>query len=125
MPLQTTFRQIGDLSIDAPFVIGQRLTRFALAGTKPTENDRQEFLDMVLEKQLAMTESWLGMWAELASVQQSMWLAWLSGSSSWWHALATPHVTLNRVVNEGLAPYHLKAGANARRLAQTPLLQRD
>ena len=122
MPHTKTFRQLGDLSIDAPFVISHRLTRFALAAHQPSEQDREEFLGMVLEKQLAMTESWLAMWAEVVSVQQSIWLAWLGGSSSWWHALATPHLTANRVLYEGLAPYHQKAGANARRLAQTPLL---
>lgn len=123
MPHTKTFRQLGDLSIDAPFVIGHRLTRLALAGPNPSDQDRQEFLGMMLEKQLAMTESWVAMWAEIASVQQSMWRAWLGGSSSWWVTLATPHLTAQRVLNEGLSPYHRKAGDNARRLAGTPLLQ--
>lgn len=123
MPHTRTFRQLGELSIDAPYVIGHRLTRFALAGPNPSEQDREEFLGMVLEKQLATTESWLAMWGEVFSVQQSMWLAWLNGSNSWWHSLATPHLMAHRVLNEGLAPYHLKAGANARRLARTPLVQ--
>jgi len=123
MPHKNTFRQLGDLSIDAPFVIGHRLTRLALAGPNPSDRDRQEFLGMVLEKHQAMTESWFAMWGEIFSVQQSMWMAWINGSSSWWHALATPHVTAHRVFNEGLAPFHQKVGANARRLAGTPLLQ--
>jgi len=122
MPHTQTLRQLGDLSIDAPFVIGHRLARIALAGPVPNARDQKEFVGMVLEKQLAMTQSWFAMWGELMSVQHSLWTAWLGGSNSWWLTAATPHLTAQRVLNEGLAPYHKTAGENARRLARTPLL---
>jgi len=126
-----TARQLGELSLAAPQVVAHRMTRMWLAGPVLSENDREEFTGMVLEKQLAFTQSWFAMCAEAARIQQSMfWSFFGNAPSVWslnpltlWLNLAAHHnESVHRVFSKGLAPVYRKTVSNSRRLSRTPIL---
>jgi len=111
-------RQLLDLGVAVPQVVGQRLLRMAAAGASPGVRDRRELAAMVLEKQTAFVQSWMAMWLESARLQQQ-W-AW-----TWWQGGAMPVLSLagagrawEQILGRGLAPIRHKAMANARRLSR-------
>lgn len=123
----TTARQLGELGVAAPQVVAHRMTRLWMAGPVPSDHDREEFTDMVLEKLHACTQSWVAMFAEALRTQQNMFHALFgSAPSLWsfnplvlWLNLAAHHnESAQRVFNVGLAPVHSKAVANALRLSR-------
>jgi len=126
-----TARQLGELSLAAPQVVAHRMTRMWLAGPVLSEHDREEFTGMVMEKQLAFTQSWFAMLAEVARIQQSVFWCFFGGSSSVWslnpltmclNIAAEHNEAVHRVFSKGLGPVYRKAVSNSRRLSQTPLL---
>jgi hypothetical protein len=126
---QVTARQLGELSLAAPQVITHRLMRLWLSGPVLSERDRTEFTAMVLEKQLAFSQSWFAMWAETVRIQQSLlWPCFGAPATGVTNPLAMAlemaaqyNDSVHRVFSKGLAPVHRKALSNAQRLGRTPV----
>jgi hypothetical protein len=116
----TTAVKLAELGFAAPQVIAHRLTRMALASPTLSARDRKEFTGMALEKQAAVAQAWMGMFAEGVRFQQQFALSLMTGVTPWLHAGRAKTAT-SRVVSAGLAPIHRKAVANAKRLARTKL----
>ena len=73
---------------------------------------------MVVEKQVAFSQAWLTMGAEMFKVQQQLCLAWMR--NPWTMSQKLP-VAADKVAARSLAPIRRKAVANAKRLSQTSL----
>ena len=112
--------KLAELGFAAPQVIAHRLARMALAGPTISARDRKEFTDMVVEKQAALAQTWLGMFAEGVRLQQQFALSLFTGATTRQHAVLAKSAAL-RIASTGLAPFHRKAVANAKRLARTKL----
>jgi 1-acyl-sn-glycerol-3-phosphate acyltransferase len=112
--------KLAELGFFAPQVVAHRVTRMALAGTSPSARDRKEFTGMVVEKQLAFTQAWLGMFAEGMRLQQQLALSMLTGATPGRHAAQVKRAAA-RMASTAIAPIHRKAAANAKRLARTKL----
>jgi hypothetical protein len=109
-----------ELGFAAPQVIAHRLTRMALADPALSARDRKEFTGMVLEKQTAVAQAWMGMLAEGVRFQQQFALSLLTAATPRQHAVRTKRAA-SRMASAGLAPFHRKAVANAKRLGRTKL----
>jgi hypothetical protein len=118
-----------ELAIATPQVMAHRLTRMALAGPVLSARDRHEFQRMHAEKTTAFTESWQAMGWHAWQNQQRWWKAMmplLSAPSphAWWPTTAAAARLQNEalaMLNQGLAPVHRTAVANAKRLQRTKL----
>jgi len=119
-PTTATAVKLAELGFAAPQVVAHRLTRMALAGPTISARDRKEFVGMVAEKQAAVAQAWMGMFAEGVRFQQQFALSLLTGATPTQHA-ARAKSAASRVGSSGLAPFHRKAVANAKRLARTKL----
>ena len=119
---RTTSRaaKLTELGLAAPQVIAHRLTRMVMAGPTINARDRKEFAGMVLEKQAAVAQAWVGMFTEGVRLQQQLALSLFTGATPSQHA-ARANGSAPRIVSTGLAPLHRKAVANAKRLARTKL----
>ena len=112
--------KLAELGFAAPQVVAHRLTRMALAGPTLSPRDRKEFTGMVTEKQAAVAQAWMGMFAEGVRLQQQFAFSLLTGATPRMHA-ARAKSAASRIASAGLAPIHRKAVANAKRLARTKL----
>jgi hypothetical protein len=112
--------KLAELGFAAPQVIAHRLARMALAGPTISARDRKEFTGMVTEKQAAVAQAWVGMFAEGVRLQQQFALSLLTGATPRTHAPRAKSAA-SRIASAGLAPIHRKAVANAKRLARTKL----
>lgn len=101
------------LSVAAPQVVGHRVARMAKAGLLPNARDQKEFIGMVVEKQVAFVQSWVGMASEMGKLQQQFFLAPFLGRR--------PNLqkSLNAVAAKGIEPVRRKAVANAKRLSRS------
>ena len=117
-----------ELSMAAPQVVAQRLTRMAMAGINPSQGYHDELMLMGSEKLLAFQQSWVAMWNQAWHAQVALAESLTRGSL----ALASGHdahddhpaqllmqmpTEAARVLSAGLAPVHGQAMANARRLS--------
>jgi len=75
---------------------------------------------MVVEKQAAVAQAWTAMFAEGVRLQQQLALSLFTGATPRQHA-AQAKSRASRIASTGLAPFHRKAVANAKRLARTKL----
>jgi len=75
---------------------------------------------MVREKQAAVAQAWMGMFAEGVRLQQQLALSLFTGATPSQH-VARAKSAASRMASTGLAPFHRKAVANAKRLARTKL----
>ena len=116
----STAVKLAELGFAAPQVIAHRVTRMALAGPTLSARDRKEFTGMVMEKQAALAQAWVGMFAEGVRLQQQFAMSLWTGAKPSQHA-ARAKSAVSRMAISGLAPFHRKAVANARRLARTKL----
>jgi len=116
----STAVKLAELGVAAPQVIAHRLTRMALAGPTISARDRKEFTGIVTEKQAAVAQAWMGMFAEGLRLQQQFALSLLTGATPRTHA-ARAKSAASRIASAGLAPIHRTAVANAKRLARTKL----
>jgi hypothetical protein len=91
-----------------------------LAGPTISARDRKEFTGMVAEKQAAVAQAWTAMFAEGMRLQQRLALSLFTGATPRQHA-ARAKSAASRIASTGLAPFHRKAVANAKRLARTKL----
>jgi hypothetical protein len=112
--------KLTELGLAAPQVIAHRLTRMALAGPTISARDRKEFSGMVMEKQAAVAQAWMGMFAQGVRLQQQLALSLFTGATPSQH-VARAKDAASRMASTGLAPFHRKAVANAKRLARTKL----
>ncbi len=126
-------RQAGELALAVPQVVAARLARIAVAGPMPSPRDQREFSRMGAEKVAAFQESWVAMFSQVAQIQQQAMMAWWGAALTPW-SMSWPKATLPltpmspataighwaRVLNEGMAPVHRRAVANARRLSRNP-----
>jgi hypothetical protein len=119
-PSSATAVKLAELAFAAPQVIAHRLTRMALAGPTISARDRKEFAGMVIEKQAAVTQAWMAMFAEGVRFQQQFALSLLTAATPRRHA-ARAKSAASRIASAGLAPIHRKAVANAKRLARTKM----
>jgi hypothetical protein len=117
---KTSMAKLAELSVAAPQVIAHRVTRMALSGASPNARDRKEFTGMVVEKQMANAQAWTNMFMEGLRLQQQLALNMLVPASSKQRS-AQARAAATRVAAAGLAPFHSKAVANAKRLAKTRL----
>ncbi len=111
--------KLAQMGVAVPSVVAHRLTRMALAGPVLSARDRREFTNMVQEKQVAFTQSWMGMATEMWRLQQQWWSAWFGGGLM--AMLPSMARSFDNVAARGLAPVHRKAVGNARRLSRTRL----
>ena len=116
----STAAKLTELGLAAPQVIAHRLTRMALAGPTISARDRKEFSGMVTEKQAAVAQAWMGMFAQGVRLQQQLALSLFTGATPSQH-VARAKSAASRMASTGLAPFHRKAVANAKRLARTKL----
>jgi|SRR5436190_1030296 hypothetical protein len=117
---RSTAVKLAELGLAAPQVIAHRLTRMALAGPTLSARDRKEFTGMIVEKQTAVAQAWMGMFAEAVRLQQQTALSLFTGATPRQHAARTRSAA-SRVASTALAPFHRKAVANSKRLARTKL----
>jgi hypothetical protein len=98
----------------------------AMAGGSPSARDRKEFHRMGAEKVTALAESWNAMamqafWANqrlALSCMQSLWFPWLGPRPT---ARAASRQLSNAalgILGKGMAPFHGRATANAKRLGR-------
>lgn len=122
-------RKAVEMAMAVPQVVAHRVTRMAIAGPTLSARDRKEFTGMVEEKQLAIGQAWVAMAAETLRVNQALALrlartfwsppAWGKPAG---RALANLSSTAALgILDKGLAPFHKKAVANAKRLSGTRL----
>jgi hypothetical protein len=93
-----------------------RTARMLAAGANPSARDRREFQRMGNEKVLAYWESMNAMGLQLAKAQQDYALF---AMRQWWSPWVSPWsmaASATKVFEQGLAPLHKRASANARRL---------
>ena len=113
-----TTRQVAELAAAVPEVVAHRLARAVRAGPSPSAHDRREFHRMGAEKIAAFHEAWSAMAVEMlrASLRfytmPSLWTAFVPGPQR----SARQRRAALGVFAQGLAPYHRRAVANAKRL---------
>lgn len=115
-----------ELACAAPFVIGHRVARMAVAGASPSTRDRAEFALMAHEKATAFSSAWQAMGAEAFVASQSLGLSamrsWTAAAFGRPGSLGAASAEWNRavlgVLDKGLAPIHRTAVANAKRLGK-------
>ena len=108
--------QAVELAFVTPQVMVHRLGRLALAGANPSSRDRREFQRMGAEKAAAMYESWNAMSLALLRANLSLALS----PYAWWFSDRGRRTGLG-ILGAGVAPFHRRATANARRLRRTRL----
>lgn len=117
---RSVVRRSTDIAVGAPQVIAHRLARMAAAGASPSSRDRIEFHRMGHEKLVAAQHSWIAMWTQAFSMQQTMWLSWMRACATPWTATSfrsSPPAWLG-VWSAGLAPIQRTVNANVRRLSR-------
>ncbi|HLT43633.1 MAG TPA: polyhydroxyalkanoate granule-associated phasin [Luteimonas sp.] len=116
---ERTTAQLLELATTAPLVAATRLSRMALAGPLPSAADRREFSGMLIEKPVAFAHSWTAIWAGIWTLQAQLAWSWLSpatGAMAQARRSRLASAGLDRIAAQGLAPWHRKVTANARRL---------
>jgi hypothetical protein len=120
-------RQALELSIAAPQVVAQRVTRMVMAGPNPSARDQKEFKQMSDEKIAAFYQSWLAIWGQMFRSQLAFSQAFVLAATSAVLAGKQPSSAatlsmLNREVSKvwsaGIEPVHSKAVSNAKRLSR-------
>jgi len=118
-------RKSAQLAIAVPQVMSHRLTRMAIAGSRPSIRDRKEFDLMRSEKTAAFMESWQAMTLRAVRAQQNFMFSWFKAVwMPWLGQKMTPVSAMNQmqnavlgIVTKGFAPVHRTAIANAKRLS--------
>src|SRR4051812_4151216 len=98
----STAVKLAELGVAAPQVIAHRLTRMMWAGPAISPRDRKEFTGMVVEKQAAVAQAWMGMFAEGVRLQQQLALSLFTAATPSQHA-ARAHNAASRIASSGLA----------------------
>ena len=117
-------RNAVELALAVPQVVAHRLGRAALAGPFPSSRDRREFQRMYAEKFAAFAEAWNSVAIGMFNANLRLITSSLSWSNPWTRATGSRLASAYGraalgMVDKGMAPYHRRAVANARRLAGT------
>jgi hypothetical protein len=116
--------QLSNVAYSAPFVIAERLMRFAAAGANPSVLDQREWQRMLEEKWTAAVQ---GSWAMSGALWETYYDAWFSVMSGAWTPWSMPSPadwwvrgaqSGERILSAGLAPVARTVSANRRRLAR-------
>jgi hypothetical protein len=99
-----------------PQVVAMRTARMLAAGVNPSASDRREFQRMGNEKVLAFWESMNAMGLQMAKAQQEYALFAMRNWTAPWITPWSIAASASRVLEQGVAPLHKRASANARRL---------
>lgn len=125
-----------ELSLAAPQVVAQRVTRMMVAGPNPSVRDQQEFMRMGNEKIVAFYESWIGMWTQACSAYWQTAASLATTPTLLTPTAANPFApfgvgkatkrmvkqqvhAVTDVLNAGITPVHAKAVSNAKRLSRS------
>ena len=116
--------QAVELTLAVPQVLSHRLNRLALAGSSPSLRDRREFYLMGTEKIEAFYESWNAMLVEMLEANLKFmfapvlfwWSPWVGTTRAFESFSKRSQRAALAVLGSGLAPFHRRAVANARRL---------
>jgi len=131
MPTRSTRRNVAlttkaaELAVAVPQVVAHRMTRMAIAGPKLSKRDRKEFERMVVEKNIAIAQACQAMALQAMRTHQTF-------AASFLRSMVTPGASMAvsmaqvqgaalGLLGQGMAPFHRKAVANAKRLARTRL----
>ena len=116
-----------ELSLAAPLVVAQRVSRMMAAGPAPSARDRRELSLMGTEKVLAFQQAWAGMWTQAAFSQFALARS-LAAAAVPAMPFGQRHTELAtwglmsrealKVLSAGMSPVHRKALANAKRLSR-------
>lgn len=108
-----------EISLAAPQVIAERLSRMARHGLNPSARDRKEMHLMSAEKVAAFSQSWTAMFGEMFRIQQRMLLG-AAFTPFAWPPKTPSRASLTRsaesVLGKGLAPVHTTVLSNVKRL---------
>lgn len=122
-PSQRLVAQSVELGFAVPQVVMHRLGRMASAGGSPSAQDRREFARMGSEKVLAFYQSGTAFWTQVLRMQlqwsqELLAMGWASmfGARPRGPSSRAAGNAAARLVSAGLAPLHVTAVANARRL---------
>ncbi|MGN7916089.1 MULTISPECIES: hypothetical protein [Lysobacter] len=116
--------QLSSVAYSAPFVIAERLMRFAAAGADPSVLDQREWQRMLEEKWTAALQ---GSWAMSGALWEAYYDAWSNLMSGAWTPWSMPSPadwwvrgaqSGERILSAGLAPVARTVSANHRRLAR-------
>jgi hypothetical protein len=126
LPAAVLATQAMELGFAVPQVVAHRMMRMAIAGSRPSADDWNEFWLMGAEKLVAYSESCNAMLLELLRANAAFALSF---GPAWWlrlpfsahsaRARTRRHVerTALAALAKGIAPIHRRAVANARRLS--------
>jgi hypothetical protein len=124
-PSQRLAAQSVELAFAAPQVVMHRLARMASAGASPSARDRREFTRMGSEKVLAFYQSGAAFWSQVWRMQlqwsqslMAIGLALMFGARPRGPSSRAVRNAAARLASAGLAPLHVTAVANARRLGR-------
>lgn len=114
------------LSMAAPMVVAQRMTRIALAGASPSASDRREMNRMSAEKIAAISESWNTTATQMARASMNLgfdlmfvaWSPWSPAGGRVKAAAARFSDAATASLQGSLGPVRRRAVANARRLGR-------
>ena len=122
-PSQRLAAQSVELAWAAPQVVMHRLARMAQAGPQPSAHDRREFARMGHEKVLAFYQSGVAFWTQLLRLQLqwsqsllAMAAAMAFGARPRGPSSRTAGEAAARLLSTSVAPLHIAAVANAKRL---------
>jgi hypothetical protein len=126
---KSTSTKVAELVFAVPQVVAHRVTRMALAGPVLSKHDRREFNLMVAEKNIAFAQAWQEMFKQsvranralVPTFMRSIWSPSAASKGSAGKAIAQMQNAALGVFGRGLAPFHQKAVANAKRLARAKL----
>ena len=131
MPSRSTRRnaalttKVAELAVAVPQVVAHRMTRMAIAGPKLSKRDRKEFERMVAEKNIAFAQACQAMAMQAVRTHQSFAASLLRSMASPGSSMPVSMAQMQRaalgLLGQGMAPFHRKAVANAKRLARTRL----
>ena len=114
-----------ELAFGCPQVIGQRVSRMAMAGALPQGRYGAELHRMGAEKVSAFYESWNAMAMQMFRANQTLanslwrwyWQSWFTGQSIAWRVPSQSSLALG-VLSSGMAPIHRRVMANVKRLGR-------
>lgn len=121
-------KQALELSIAAPQVVAQRVSRMVMAGPNPSARDQKEFKQMSDEKVTAFLQSWSAIWAQMFKSQFVIAHTIAAATTSAMIAGKQPSVAstlsvisreASNILSAGIEPVHRKAVSNAKRLSRT------
>lgn len=113
--------QGAELAFAVPEVVARRAARIAMAGATPLAHEREELLLMTNEKVAAFYEAWTGMMLAVWRANLHFLLSTTAWSMPWGsigrrQRRRIAQRTAIDILASGVAPFHRRVVANAKRL---------